>query len=83
MDARNLRLIKLFAGHIGAVLLWMAGAAGYLAAIELLPWPWGMILAIVGAGSAISWFAWDIAKYRLERQEYAEKKLADQLVNSD
>ena len=83
MDARNFRLLKLFASNIGIVMLWIAASAAYVLAIELLPWPWGMILAIVGAGSEISWFAWDIAKYRLERQEYAEKKLADQLVNSD
>lgn len=83
MDARNLRLIKLFASHISAVLLWMAGAAGYLAAIELLPWPWGMALAVIGTISVISWFSWDLAKSRLEHQEFKEKKLADQLVNSD
>ena len=83
MQARNLRLIRIFVTNVGWMLLFILGFVTYVTVLYLLPMAWSVALGImVPLGFFIN-ICWDQAKYRLERQEYAEKMLLDQLSRED
>ena len=83
MQARNLRLIRIFVTNVGWMLLFILGFVTYVTVLYLLPMAWSVALGImVPLGFFIN-ICWDQAKYRLERQEYAEKMLLDQLSRDD
>lgn len=83
MQARNLRLIRIFVTNVGWMLLFILGFVAYVTVLYLLPMAWSVALGImVPLGFFIN-ICWDQAKYRLERQEYAEKMLLDQLSRED
>ena len=83
MQARDWRLIKIFATNVGWLVASMVGMVSWVLILYWLPQPWSIILGImVPLGFFIN-ICWDQAKYRLERQEYAEKMLLDQLSRED
>ena len=83
MDARDWRLIKMFATNVACMLAFAAGFAAYMALLWWLPDPWGMILGFCTPAFFFLKLCWDLAKSRLERQEMLEKRLADQLASMD
>ena len=83
MDARNLRLIKIFAKNVGWLLACIVGMVSWVLTLHWLPMPWDAILGFTAPLLFLINICWDQAKHRLESQEYAEKKLADQLSRDD
>jgi hypothetical protein len=83
MDARNWRLIKIFALNVAGMLAFILGLVGYMALLWWLPDPWGMVLGFCVPVAFFLKLSWDLAKSKLERQEMLEKRLADQLASMD
>ena len=83
MDARNLRLIKIFATIVGWLVASMVGMVSWMLILWWLPQPWSIILGFTAPLLFLIHICWDQAKHRLERQEYAEKRLLDQLRRDD
>jgi Flp pilus assembly protein TadB len=83
MDARDWRLIKMFAANVAWLLAIMVGMVSWIVVLWWLPQPWSVICGIAAPVLFLVSICWDQAKHRLERQEMLEKKIADQLVNSD
>ena len=83
MDARNLRLIKIFATNVGWLVASMVGMVSWMLILWWLPQPWSIILGFTAPLLFLIHICWEQAKYRLERQEFAEKRLLDQLTNMD
>lgn len=83
MDHCTVRLIKLFAKNLGILVLFMCSGAAYTELLIYLPMPWDAIVAVLVPGAFILQLCWSAAKSRLEYLESKEKRLADQLVNSD
>jgi hypothetical protein len=83
MDRRFMRLLGIFARNISMGLAYCAAMFAYWGLIIWLDWPWGFIVALGGLAALVLWWSWYLAKMRLDQLEYKEKRLADQLVNSD
>jgi len=83
MDARNWRLIKMFAANVGWLVAVVLGTASWALTLYWLPQPWSLICGIAAPMLFLISICWEQAKHRLERQEFAEKKLLDQLARDD
>ena len=83
MQARNWRLIKIFAKNVGWLVACMVGMVSWIVVLWWLPQPWSIILGFTAPVLFLISLCWEQAKYRLERQEYAEKRLLDQLARDD
>jgi membrane protein YdbS with pleckstrin-like domain len=83
MDARNWRLLKIFAKNVAWLVACMVGMVSWVIILWWLPEPWGVVLGFTAPVLFLINICWEQAKYRLERQEYAEKRLADQLAKDD
>ena len=83
MQPRTKRLIGIYLKILGISLACIVGMCAYLIAIMLMGWPWGFVISLCVPFACMGYGAWEMAKSRLEYAEFLEKKLADQLVNSD
>ena len=83
MDACNWRLLKIFATNVAWLLACMVGMVSWVIILWWLPQPWSVICGIAAPMLFLISICWDQAKHRLERQEYAEKRLLDQLARDD
>jgi cyanate permease len=83
MEARDWRLLKMFALNVAGMLAFIVGLVGYMLLLWWLPDPWGMVLGFCVPVAFFLKLSWDMAKSRLERQEMLEKRLADQLASMD
>ena len=83
MDARNWRLLKMFALNVGGMLAFILGLVDYMLLLWWLPVPWDMVLGCCVPLAFFLKLSWDLAKSKLERQEMLEKRLLDQLTNMD
>jgi len=83
MEARDWRLIKMFAANVGWLVAVVLGTASWVLTLYWLPEPWSAILGFSLPVLFLLNICWDQAKHRLERQEMLEKRLADQLASMD
>jgi cyanate permease len=83
MDARDWRLLKMFALNVAGMLAFIVGLVGYMLLLWWLPVPWDMVLGFSVPVAFFLKLSWDMAKSRLERQEMLEKRLLDQLARDD
>lgn len=83
MQARDWRLIKIFAKNVGWLVASMVGMVSWMLILWWLPVPWDMVLGCCVPLAFFLKLSWDLAKSKLERQEMLEKRLLDQLTNMD
>ena len=83
MQARDWRLIKIFAKNVGWIVVSMVCMVSWMLILWWLPQPWSIILGFTAPVLFLISLCWEQAKYRLERQEFAEKRLLDQLARDD
>ena len=83
MEARDWRLIKIFAKNVVWLVTSMVGMVSWMLILWWLPEPWSIILGFTAPVLFLISLCWEQAKYRLERQEFAEKRLLDQLARDD
>ena len=83
MDARDWRLLKIFATNVAWLLACMVGMVSWVVVLWWLPQPSSIILGFTAPLLFLIHICWDQAKHRLERQEFAEKRLLDQLSRED